>query len=161
MREGGNKNVMLKKRRQPVRQERRIQAAREWARSLGAGPHSRGVLNKYARANKVTALCALKDLERLGIKIDPAVAARIHDDHSRGGRVASPKSGVPDGYGEWWDDDYSFIAGHTSGGAAFGVPWENDNGNDHADSGGRARSLDPSKETDSSPAVQGDDDIPF
>src|SRR5262245_12284760 len=33
-------------------------------------------------------------------------------------------NGLPEGYGEWWDENFAFIAGRTEGGAAYGTTWE-------------------------------------
>ena len=115
--------VSLKKRRQPARQERRLQACRAWASALGPGPHGRAVVHKYARANKIDALCALKDLERLGVRIDANYSAELRA-RRPSKKDSESASGLENGYGIEWDDNYSYIAGHTSGGAPFGITWE-------------------------------------
>ncbi len=45
----------------------------------------------------------------------------------RGRKAATrsdPEDCVPPGYGEWWDENFAFIAGRTSGGAAYGIKWD-------------------------------------
>lgn len=114
----------LKSRRQPVRQQRRLQASRDWARSLGPGPHGRRVVHKYSRANKVELLCAIKDLESLGVKLDPGYVQQLRESIANASKRKKSANEIPDGYGTLWNDEFSFIAGHTSGGWPYGVTWE-------------------------------------
>jgi hypothetical protein len=74
--------------------------------------------------------CALKELQVLGVALDPRYVARLRTTlQNRGQRVVarpSEQSELPEGYGVLWDDNFQYIAGFTSGGAPFGVPWPYD-----------------------------------
>jgi hypothetical protein len=66
----------------------------------------------------------------------PAMARRTsrrsrHRFHQQDRAPSRSENGVPDGYGEWWDENFAFIAGHTEGGAPYGLTWEqvDENGN--------------------------------
>lgn len=157
----------LKRRRQPVRQDRRLQAAKAWAKELGPGPHGKAVIHRYKRANKVDLICAIKDLERLGVRLDPTYVSLVRSSYQapRRKRSSSSTGELPDGYGELWDDNLAYIAGHTSGGWPYGTTWEEDeelSTNPHpwnddcksAESG--AYPAKPARPRDGS-----DDDIPF
>jgi hypothetical protein len=69
-----------------------------------------------------------RELQLLDVELDPrsleALRMRLRD---RGGRrkdAGAARDAIPEGYGGEWDDDFAYIAGFTSGGAPFGVTWE-------------------------------------
>lgn len=159
----GKPTARLKKRRQPVGQDRRIRACREWAKSLGPGPHGRKVLHQYARANKIDALCALKDLQRLGVRIDPQYAEEIRATRRGGKQKKTVTSDLPEGYGQDWDDHYAYIAGFTSGGAPFGTTWEELDAEALREPSTEPQSDNQVDSRDPAPSVdcEDDDDIPF
>lgn len=102
----------------------RLAAARHWLPKYAG----KNVVRGYAKWFGVDLGCALKELQTLGVCLDAVYVARLRttlQNSSR--RVATPSTqeedGIPEGYGEDWDDDFEYIAGFTSGGAPFGVPW--------------------------------------
>jgi hypothetical protein len=90
----------------------------------------------------------MRDFERLGLEFDAALRQVILLANTTSQRRRAPRSGLyvaadaatsgrdplDNGYGEWWDDHFAYIAGHTSGGAPFGTSWE------ELDDGGNLRS---------------------
>lgn len=106
-------------RKAPLGRKDRLREARQWLRTF-AGTR---VIQAYRRRFRVTLACALNDLERLGVALDPDyVAARRA--RPRGHRSKARSIPVDNGYGKDWDDHHAFIAGHTSAGFAYGTTWE-------------------------------------
>jgi hypothetical protein len=64
----------------------------------------------------------------LGVPLDPVYVERLRvtlQTPKRPERSTEPEqSDIPEGYGEDWDDNFAFIGGFTSGGAPFGLTWE-------------------------------------
>lgn len=104
----------------------RLQAARHWL------PTYRGkkVVRGYAKWFGVDLGCALKELQLLGVALDPVYVERLRAALQSGARRRPARKqsppGIPEGYGSAWDDDFACIVGFTSGGAPYGVTWEQD-----------------------------------
>jgi len=86
------------------------------------------LVRHYATWFGVDRVCAVKELQLLGVEIDAkyvrALATTLHDPTRRPSVAPSPAMLVADGYGSDSDDEFAFIAGVTSGGAPFGVTWD-------------------------------------
>ncbi len=102
----------------------RLMAARHWLPTFTGNNVVRG----YAKWFGVDLGCALEELRVLGVELDPSyVEALTRTLHNRGKRrptVEPAPAAIPEGYGSEWDDDFAYIAGFTSGGAPFGVTWD-------------------------------------
>ena len=102
----------------------RLQAARQWLRTY----RGKKVVRGYAKWFGVDLGCSLRELQLLGAALDPVYVERLSVTlQNRARPKASRKTAlpaVPEGYGIEWDDDYACVAGFTSGGAAFGVTWQ-------------------------------------
>jgi hypothetical protein len=62
----------------------------------------------------------------LSVALDPVCVARLRttlQNAPRRARALHEQPERPEGYGKEWDEDFEYIAGFTSGGASFGVPW--------------------------------------
>lgn len=107
-----------------MKREARLQNAPRW---LSTYPGA-NLLRGYERAFGVDLECAAVELGLLGIEVDPQQVAAITASRavSRILRQPTPPGtdAIPPGYGEEWDDTFAYIAGFTSGGAPFGVTWE-------------------------------------
>ena len=76
----------------------------------------------------VDVACAVRELQEIGYQFEPgyekdvlrAEAARINKVH----RQKEAKQRTEPYYNEFQDDNFFFIAGYTSGGAPYGVQWE-------------------------------------
>jgi hypothetical protein len=74
----------------------------------------------------VDVACAVRELQEIGYEFEPgyeknvlkAEAVRIGQLHRK-----KEQNLEADEYNEWQDDNFFFIAGHTSGGAPYGVQW--------------------------------------
>jgi len=100
----------------------RLKAAREWLPSF----KGKNVVKRYAKKFGVDLGCALKDLQLLRVPLDPAYVERLSRrlQHRIDRRRPKALSDIPEGCGVDWDDNFSFIAGFTSGGAPYGTTWE-------------------------------------
>jgi len=126
-------------RRKRMKRPARLQAARTWV----ADYTGKDLLHGYMRWFGVDFDCAVKEFSLLGIAVDPArVESRrkqsIHSRRRKSSRPKEPEEMFPAGYGIWWDENFAFIAGRTSGGAAYGVTWE------QVDESGNLKELPPS-----------------
>ena len=128
-------------RRKRISREGRLSSAKatRWVTHY----NGRNIVKGYARWYGVDLLCALIELRMLGVNIKPGREAQIRSTIE--GRAASRKrrkeaalvgANDPDS-----EETFAYIAGHTPGGAPFGVMWE-------------GTGKDP-------PAPESDDDIPF
>lgn len=149
----GNSLTMARKKQLPPRRKRmarraRLQAARHWI-STYAG---KNIVRGYATWFGVDLACSVKELQLLGVPLDPVYVERLRvtlQHRERTKRSPEPDLGdIPAGYGEDWDDNFAYIAGFTSGGAPFGVTWEEA---EAADADGAAPVLDDDEDPDSIP----------
>ena len=66
----------------------------------------------------------------LGVSLDSKYVAQLETTlrlrAAKPRRQPAPKADLPEGYGTEWDDQFQVIAGYTEGGAAFGIPWPDD-----------------------------------
>jgi len=102
----------------------RLQAAKHWLPSYTGKNMVRG----YAKHFAVDLLCAVKELEMLGYRISPEYIEQLKNSiedlirqrkeqkrAKRDKEIAMPFES---------DDRFFYIAGYTSGGAPYGVTWE-------------------------------------
>ena len=89
------------------------------------------VIRRYRRYFGVDRECAISELQALGHEIDPQYLLNLRASLSRSARKGKrhepiTRSEFDDYHGRepMSDDTYAYIAGYTSGGAAFGVTWE-------------------------------------
>ncbi len=79
----------------------------------------------YRRRFGVDAQCAIRELRLLGVEVPAEQEAAIRTTLSAGAGLRS-RGNPPEGQGFQTEPDasFAFIAGHTSGGAPYGVTWE-------------------------------------
>lgn len=99
----------------------RLQSAKKWLDSF----EGKNVVRGYAKWFGVDLLCAAKELQLLGVKVDPAYLENLEVafKHRRPKRQPQPDHLVED-VGIESDENFFCIAGYTSGGVPFGVPWD-------------------------------------
>lgn len=106
----------------------RLDAARRWLPKYAG----KNVVRGYAKWYGVDLGCALKELQMLGVPLDPVYVAQLRKTlQNASQRAAVPTDEEPeisDGYGEDWDENFAYIAGFTSGGSPFGMPWDSREG---------------------------------
>lgn len=122
MKKKGKSNIPRHKR---MLREARLQAANHWIPKY----EGKNIVNGYSKHFAVDKLCAVKELEILGYKIDPEYIKRL-EESLEGERKAKQhrkqereqaKNSIPimDS-----DDRFYYIAGYTSAGFPYGITWE-------------------------------------
>lgn len=121
------KKKPLPPRVQRMDRKARLQSARHWLAGFGG----KNIVRSYRKRYAVDLECALKELEMLGVAIDPTHAqklrasaqARIESRRRRAEAEAVRQDGPVDP-GIESDDVFAYIAGTTAGGLPFGVSWD-------------------------------------
>ncbi len=117
---GRKKKKPLPPKRKRLDRRRRLQAApRLLSRYRG-----KNVIRGYAKHFGVDLLCALKELEILGVKLDPRRVEEVRNSLKARRRSQTDQTDPYDGYGVDWDENLAFIVGFTSGGFPYGLTWE-------------------------------------
>jgi hypothetical protein len=115
------KHRSLSPRHKRMNREQRLKSARSWLSSYN-GSH---VVRSYRDRYGVDWLCAVKELGELGIATDPEYIRKLKEEQRR--ESVKKELAVMKRIRERMidsDEHYFFIAGYTSGGAPFGVTWE-------------------------------------
>jgi len=109
--------------------ERRLAKAPDWAVTHRGKPAN--MLKKYRKYFAVDWECAIFELTALGVEFDDAYLARLRETISR--EFQDEKKHMPisrlefdayHGIAPDSDENFAYIAGYTSGGAPFGLTWE-------------------------------------
>jgi len=134
---------MKKERRQkalPPRAKRmdrsaRLQSARTWVKSY----KGKNIAVGYRKHFAVDWVCAFRELEILGVKIDAAYKGQILKSvegdiaarqRRKSKQVETPESSLDQ------DENFAYIAGYTEAGFAYGITWEEWEGLDVIDPDG-------------------------
>jgi len=103
----------------------RVQSARHWLPTYKGKNIVRGYRKRYG----VDWLCAVYELQMLGVELDPAYVAhlqttmvqqRLERQHRKQQRKAERLQEMT----VESDEAYAYIIGYTSGGVSYGVTWE-------------------------------------
>lgn len=119
---------MAKKKKQipqprALKREPRLRKARQWLAAYDGGEGR--ILRRYRDKFKVDIPTALRDLQEIGYEFKPGyVDAVLRGEEQRIRQRAMKKQEHSELEMEWRDDRFYFIAGYTSGGAPYGVTWE-------------------------------------
>ncbi len=123
-----------KKKRKPLpprakrmKRSGRLQSAPHWIPKYPG----KNIVRGYAKHYGVDLLCAAKELQMLGVPVSgdyvrrlratveaKAEARRKRKEEERRARELEELADAD------WNEDFAYIAGYTSGGAPFGVTWE-------------------------------------
>ena len=125
---------MPKYRRKTLNRSERLRAGKNWIENY-TGKH---MISGYAKWFGVDKLCAIAELRMLGVEISESlekqIAASLEQKHNSKKIKKEENSSDPDMiYGLDYDEDFAFIAGFTSGGAAFGLTHEEYDEDDEID----------------------------
>ncbi len=103
----------------------RLASSADWVRNF----EGENIIKAYSRWYGVPLLCAIKELRSKGIEIEEAYEREVKE-KAEAKRIArqldkerKEKSKI-EKYDEFSDERFAFIAGYTSGGAAYGVTHE-------------------------------------
>lgn len=111
----------LSPRRKRMDRDARLQSARHWLRGF-SGEH---LVRSYAKWFGVDLMCALRELQALGVRIEPSYVAAVKRTFElrpsdKASRTAQAEAHLEE-LGHVRDEDFAYIAGRTGGGAAFGI----------------------------------------
>lgn len=113
-------------RRKRFNQKQRIQSAKHWILTYAGSNIVRGYRTHYG----VDWLCAIRELEMLGVKIDPDYKSELIMTVKNQALAKNKQKAKQEELNEWSDDfierddNFAYIAGYTSGGFAYGITWE-------------------------------------
>ena len=113
-----------KKKTKAQKKESRITRAKNWLPTYTGTK----IVRAYRKKFHVNAICAVRELQEIGYEFQPgyienllkAEAARTEQIRKK--REEQKLSEMY--HNEFQDDTFFFIAGYTSGGAPYGVTWE-------------------------------------
>lgn len=109
------------------RREKRLQRDRQWIAEYNGTP--RKLVKQYRKRFNVDIICAVKDLQEIGVEFTQEyveAVKRSEEERIRQKHLKKQKreQELFDTLCEDCDDDFAFIAGYTSGGAPYGITWE-------------------------------------
>jgi hypothetical protein len=127
-----NKN----KKKHPIvpKRKERLKLARGWLKPFLASNEaitSADVIKSYREKFRVDVATALRELEELGYSFkDGFVDRALRAEEIRIEQKWMQKTGKSgdDFFSDFQDDRFAFIAGYTSGGAPYGITWEESEG---------------------------------
>jgi hypothetical protein len=102
----------------------RLQSARSWLPTYSG----KNIVAGYRKHFGVDWICALKELEMLGVAIDPIYKQQLlitvenHNTAHRRKKAQRAQRSMQ--YDLDQGDQFAYIAGYTAGGFAYGVTWE-------------------------------------
>ena len=105
----------------------RLQSAKHWLDQF----HGENVIRAYRKRYGVDWICAVKELNMLGVELDPIYVRQLQETFE--GQIKTNQrrklekqkedellnNRYPDS-----DENFYFIAGYTSGGMPYGITWE-------------------------------------
>jgi hypothetical protein len=120
------KRKPLPPRHKRMKRPARLKAAKTWlAKYTG-----KSVVTGYKKHFAVDALCALAELQMLGVKLDPEYVQKVQSSEQdriearRRERERRKAAAAPSEFDEDSNDTFAYIAGYTAGGVPFGITWE-------------------------------------
>lgn len=121
----GKSNRNNTPRRKRFKRAQRLESARRWLPTY----EGHKLFKAYRKRYGVDWATAFTELEMLGVKVDPAHKERVlrmvaqQAEQKRQKRLARAveQEGV---FGIDQDEHFAFIVGYTSGGAPYGITWE-------------------------------------
>lgn len=108
-----------------MKREQRLQSAKDWLKTYPA----ENIVKGYRQHFGVDWPTAFRELEIIGIEIDPVYKKRVLETvenliAARRRKQEEQISTSEDLLSDFRDDTFAFIAGYTSGGAPYGITWE-------------------------------------
>jgi len=112
----------------------RLQAAKAW---LAKYP-GKSIFTGYKKHFAVDALCALAELQMLGVQLDPEYVQKVRSSEQsrtealRRERERRKAAAAPSEFNEESNDTFAYIAGYTGAGFPYGITWEEMEGSEGA-----------------------------
>ncbi|MEA1974478.1 MAG: hypothetical protein U9N10_02835 [Bacillota bacterium] len=114
---------MAAKKRKKLKRKDRLKAAKKW----GSSYRREDLVKAYSKRFGTNKVCAIQELQILGRKIDKEYRLRVFREHQLKCEEAKRKKEMENEeevFNPDQDGEFYFIAGYTSGGAAYGITWE-------------------------------------
>jgi hypothetical protein len=112
----------LESRMKRMKRPARLKSAKSWIPTLPG----KNIIKKYRDKYAVDCLCAIKELQILGVKLDPEYITQLKI--SVINAAESKKRGeeklLEDSCPNESDEYFAYIAGYTEGGVPYGITWE-------------------------------------
>ena len=109
--------------KRPLKRLQRLQNAPLWLLTLDYT--GRRLVHAYSKKFNTDLLCSIKELRTLGIEIsadyEEALVRSLSNRIEQKRQKVAQKDIIE---GNWTDTDFAYIAGYTSGGAPYGLSWE-------------------------------------
>jgi hypothetical protein len=122
----GKRKMSLPPRHKRMKRPARLQAAKAW---LAKYP-GKSVVTGYKKHFAVDVLCALAELQMLGVKLDPEYVQKVRSSEQsriearRRERERRKAAAVPVEFDGDSDETFAYIAGYTGWGFPYGITWE-------------------------------------
>jgi hypothetical protein len=117
----GKTNKIPKRKR--CGRERRLTLAATWVKEY----NGKRIIKGYAKCFAVDLPCAVKELEMLGVEIKEQYKTQVLEAHRLKSvlrrKAKAAREQCADDLSEF-DENFAFIMGYTSGGAPYGITWE-------------------------------------
>ena len=112
-------------RRKRLKREQRLESAKSWLPTY----QGKNVFRGYRKRYGVDWPTALRELEMLGVEVDPAYREQVlrtvqEQAEARKRKRLEKAAELESVSGIEQDDHFAFIVGYTPGGAPYGVTWE-------------------------------------
>lgn len=105
------------------KREIRLSKAKQWITTYSGNPKK--IVKSYKKRFKVDTTCALNDLQSIGVEFTQEHLDAVKRSEQQ--RIQQKRLKKQQNSADKWadsDDTFFFIAGYTSGGAPYGVTWE-------------------------------------
>ena len=112
-------------RRKSFKRDGRLQSAKSWLPTY----EGKNVFRGYRKRYGVDWPTALRELEMLGVEVDPAYREQVlrtvqEQAEARKRKRLEKAAELESALGIEQDDYFAYIIGYTSGGAPYGITWE-------------------------------------
>ena len=113
--------ILVAPRRKRYNRKQRLSVAKKWIPTY----EGKNLVKGYSKWFGVDKFCTITELEILGHEIDPKYKEQILKQHKAKSEAdQKKKSEEREELESWQDSNFYFIAGYTSGGAPYGITWE-------------------------------------
>ena len=109
--------ILVAPKRKRYNREQRLKAAKKWIPTY----EGKNLVKGYSKWFGVDKVCAITELEMLGHKIDSKYKKQILKQHKA---ITDKGTKQKKELKPWQDRNYYYIVGYTSGGAPYGITWE-------------------------------------
>ena len=105
----------------------RLQKARKWIHTYNG--QRKHLARGYRKQFHVDILCAIRELQEIGVEFDPVYVEAVKKSENSRIQMKHKKEALNKQKElEWFyedsDETFGFIAGYTSGGAPYGITWD-------------------------------------